>query len=61
MTVTLGRIRQKGNILLFVLLVNNIIRGAAGTSILNAELAVREKLVSGTDIDADAMIQGGVD
>jgi len=61
MTVTIGRIRQKGNILVFVLLVNNIIRGAAGTSILNAELAVREKLISGTDIEADAMKQGGVD
>ena len=39
MAVSVGRIRKKGKRLLFTLLVHNTIRGAAGTCILNAELA----------------------
>ena len=39
MTVSVGRVRKKGKRLLFTLLVHNTIRGAAGTCILNAELA----------------------
>lgn len=40
MAVTVGRIRKKGKKVNFFLLVHNIIRGAAGTCILNAEFAV---------------------
>jgi len=39
MAVSVGRIRKKDKHLLFTLLVHNTIRGAAGTCILNAELA----------------------
>ncbi len=39
MAVSIGRIRKKGKFLFFFLLVNNLIRGAAGGSILNAEFA----------------------
>lgn len=46
MAVTIGRVRKKGQYLLFFLLVNNLIRGAAGASILNAELAFSLKLIS---------------
>lgn len=59
MTVTIGRVRKKDNTLLFVLLVNNIIRGAAGTSILNAEMAVRENMIPGTERDGIELKQGG--
>lgn len=38
MSVTIGRIRKQENWIQFFLLVNNTIRGAAGTCILNAEL-----------------------
>ncbi len=38
MAVTVGRIRQKGNAISLVLLVHNLIRGAAGSAILNAEV-----------------------
>ena len=44
MAVTVGRIRKKGKKLNFFLLVHNIIRGAAGTCILNAELAFKKNL-----------------
>lgn len=40
MAVNIGRIRKKGRIVNFNLLVDNSIRGAAGTSILNAEYAL---------------------
>lgn len=40
MAVSVGRIRKKGRKVNFFLLVHNTIRGAAGTCILNAELAV---------------------
>lgn len=43
MAVTVGRIRKKGKKINFFLLVHNTIRGAAGTCILNAELAMMEK------------------
>ncbi len=39
MAVSIGRIRKKGKFLCFFLLVNNLIRGSAGGSILNAEFA----------------------
>ncbi|MFX1537979.1 MAG: aspartate-semialdehyde dehydrogenase, partial [Promethearchaeota archaeon] len=39
MAVTVGRVRKKGSRLNFFLLVHNTIRGAAGCSIMNAELA----------------------
>ncbi len=39
MAVSLGRLRKKGRRINFVVLVHNIIRGAAGTCILNAEFA----------------------
>lgn len=45
MAVTVGRLRKKGNLLSFFLLVHNTIRGAAGNCILNAELAVARNLI----------------
>lgn len=39
MAVSIGRIRKKGKILVFFLLVNNLVRGSAGGSVLNAEFA----------------------
>lgn len=45
MTVTVGRLRQRGNSLRLFCLVHNTIRGAAGTSVLNAELAVRQGFI----------------
>lgn len=39
MAITVGRVRKFGNKLRFFLLVHNTIRGAAGCSIMNAELA----------------------
>ena len=41
MNVSVGRIRLTGNYLRFYLLVHNTIRGGAGGSVLNAELALR--------------------
>ncbi|MEM0157368.1 MAG: aspartate-semialdehyde dehydrogenase [Thermoplasmataceae archaeon] len=38
MAVTVGRLRVSGSKVSFVLLVNNLIRGAAGSALLNAEL-----------------------
>ena len=45
MAVTIGRLEVKGNIVRFLTLSNNLVRGAAGGSILNAELAYQEKLI----------------
>jgi len=45
MAVTVGRIRKKGEKINFFLLVHNTIRGAAGTCILNAEMAVKTNLI----------------
>lgn len=46
MAVTVGRIaRKKQNVLRFTSLSHNTIRGAAGASILNAELAYKKKLL----------------
>jgi len=39
-------VRKKGKFLLFFLLVNNLSRGAAGASILNAELALSLNKIS---------------
>ncbi len=39
MQVSIGRIRVTGNILQFVLVVDNLVRGAAGSTLLNAEVA----------------------
>lgn len=44
MAVTVGRLRGKGNSLNGFALVHNIIRGAAGACLLNAELAFRQGL-----------------
>ncbi|MBD3385704.1 aspartate-semialdehyde dehydrogenase [candidate division KSB1 bacterium] len=43
MAVVVGRLNVENNIIRFVTLSNNLIRGAAGGSVLNAELAYREK------------------
>jgi aspartate-semialdehyde dehydrogenase len=45
MAVTVGRIRAHKDSLRFYLLVHNTIRGGAGGSVLNAELAYREGLI----------------
>lgn len=45
MAITIGRIRKKGKKINFFLLVHNTIRGAAGTCILNAELATMQNLI----------------
>ena len=45
MAVTVGRIRAEAGSLRFFLLVHNTIRGGAGGSVLNAELAHREGLL----------------
>lgn len=39
MNISIGRIRKKGSFFNFFLLVDNLVRGAAGASILNAEFA----------------------
>lgn len=46
MAVSVGRIRKKGHRISLYLLVHNTIRGAAGSSILNAEYALRTNLIS---------------
>ncbi|MBN2245982.1 MAG: aspartate-semialdehyde dehydrogenase [Candidatus Aminicenantes bacterium] len=46
MSVSVGRIRKKGKRLLFTLLVNNTIRGAAGVCVLNAELALLKNILN---------------
>jgi aspartate-semialdehyde dehydrogenase len=45
MAVSVGRLRFHENMLGFTLLVHNTIRGAAGGSILNAELAISEGFI----------------
>jgi len=45
MAVSVGRLRAHENMIGFTLLVHNTIRGAAGGSILNAELAISEGIV----------------
>ncbi len=45
MAVTLGRIRVKDRHIQLILLLHNTVRGAAGTSILSAELATAQGLV----------------
>jgi aspartate-semialdehyde dehydrogenase len=47
MAVSIGRIRKKGKFLSFFLLVNNLIRGSAGGSILNAEFAYFKRIIGG--------------
>ncbi len=45
MAVSVGRLQVEGNIIRFVTLSNNLVRGAAGGSILNAEMAYRQGLL----------------
>ena len=45
MAVSVGRLREKGRKIGLVLIVHNTIRGAAGTSILDAELALRKNYI----------------
>jgi aspartate-semialdehyde dehydrogenase len=45
MAVSVGRLRVQGKRCGFFLLVNNTVRGAAGGSVLNAELAFRQHLL----------------
>ncbi len=49
MAVSLGRLRQQGKRFGFFLLVHNTVRGAAGGSVLNAELAAKQGLIPGGD------------
>jgi aspartate-semialdehyde dehydrogenase len=45
MAVAIGRLEVEKNIIRFVTISNNLIRGAAGGSVLNAELAYRHGLL----------------
>jgi aspartate-semialdehyde dehydrogenase len=45
MAVTVGRLRMKGNFYKMFLLSHNTIRGGAGGSVLNAELAYARRLL----------------
>lgn len=45
MPVVVGRFRKQGRKLSYIFLVNNLIRGAAGSSVLNGEVAVQEGLI----------------
>jgi aspartate-semialdehyde dehydrogenase len=47
MAVSVGRLRVTGRRCRFFLLVHNTVRGAAGGSVLNAELAARKGLIPG--------------
>jgi aspartate-semialdehyde dehydrogenase len=47
MAVTVGRLRSRGSRCSFFLLVHNTVRGAAGGCVLNAELALKKKLLGG--------------
>jgi aspartate-semialdehyde dehydrogenase len=47
MAVTVGRLRSRGTRCSFFLLVHNTLRGAAGGCVLNAELALKKKLLKG--------------
>ena len=49
MAVTVGRVRWTPPYLRFFVLSHNAVRGGAGGSVLNAELAVRQGLVPGAD------------
>ena len=51
MAVTVGRIRKKDKKVNYSLLVHNTVRGAAGTCILNAELAVAQNIIRGLKQD----------
>lgn len=43
MQVKVGRVRVSGNYISLVILVNNLVRGAAGASILNAEIVAKTR------------------
>ncbi len=45
MAVVVGRLRKKGKFVSLVYVVNNLVRGAAGSAILNAELVLQEGMV----------------
>ena len=45
MSIAVGRIRKFKKKVMVVILVNNLIRGAAGSTLLNAELAVKSGVV----------------
>jgi aspartate-semialdehyde dehydrogenase len=45
MAVSVGKLEVEGNVIRLVSLSHNLVRGAAGGSVLNAELALREKLL----------------
>lgn len=45
MAVTIGRLEVEKNLIRFITLSNNLVRGAAGGSVLNAELAYRRNLL----------------
>ncbi len=45
MTATVGRLEVEKRVIRFATLSNNLVRGAAGGSVLNAELAYRERLL----------------
>ncbi|MBN2345944.1 MAG: aspartate-semialdehyde dehydrogenase [Candidatus Aminicenantes bacterium] len=47
MAVSVGRLRLQGRRIAFFLLVHNTVRGAAGGSVLNAELAAKKGLIPG--------------
>ena len=47
MSVTIGRLKKKSNLIRFWLVVHNTIRGAAGNSILNAEFAYKYGYLKG--------------
>ena len=47
MAVTVGRLRAQGTRCSFFLLVHNTVRGAAGGSVLNAELALKQNILPG--------------
>ncbi|AGK60910.1 aspartate semialdehyde dehydrogenase [Archaeoglobus sulfaticallidus PM70-1] len=45
MSITVGRIRKDDSAIKYLVLGHNTVRGAAGASILNAELMIKEKLI----------------
>ncbi len=51
MAVSVGRLRMQGKRCSFFLLVHNTVRGAAGGSVLNAELAAVKGLIPGANHD----------
>lgn len=48
MAVSVGRLRVDGPHVKFILLVHNAVRGGAGGSVLNAELALRDGFLEGS-------------